>query len=310
MLRLGGPVFTKSEDPVELVRLHREMGFSAAFLPPVRDAARRHDVIAAFAQANIIISEIGAYGLNVLDTDEAVRERNIEAIKERLRFADETGALCCIMQGGTVQAGGWGTPSAENFSKEAFDTTVAAIRAILDDVKPRAAKLVLETSAHRLPDGPEEYLELLKAVDRPAFGVHFDPANLASSPRRCLRNGDFLRHCFALIGPHIICAHAKDAVLSKAASVHIDECPAGQGQLDYHTYLQELAKCKQAPVVPVKGVSRTLIMDLQAFYAKQSPPLMLEHLANAAETKRARDFLFRVAKDVDVEFIHSALATA
>ncbi len=308
MLRLGGPVFTKSEDPVELVKLHREMGFSAAFLPPIRDAARRHDVIASFAHANIVIAEVGAYGLNILDTDEAVRERNIEAIKERLRFADEIGALCCVIRGGTVQAGGWGAASAENFSREAFDRTVAAIHAILDDVKPRGARLAMETSAHRLPDGPEEYLELLKAVDRPQFGAHLDPANLAGSPRRCLRSGDFLRHCFELLGPHIVCARAKDVALSQAPNVHIDECPAGQGQLDYRTYLRELAKCKQTPTVPVRGVSKTLILDLQAFYAQQSPPLMLEHLANAAECKRARDFLFGVAKEVGLEFVHGALA--
>lgn len=308
MLRLGGPVFTKSDDPAELVRLHHEMGFSAAFLPPTRDAARRHDTIAAFAQANIVIAEVGAYGLNILDTDEAARERNIETIKERLRLADEIGALCCVIQGGTVQAGGWGASSAENLSKESFDRTVLAIHAILDDVKPRAAKLVVESAAQRLPDGPEEYLELLKAVDRSSFGVHFDPANLASSPRRCLRSADFLRRCFALVGPHIICAHAKDVTLSRAASVHIDECPAGEGQLDYRTYLHELVHCKQTPDVPVKGASKTLIMDLQAFYAKQSPPLMLEHLANAAECRRARDFLFRVAKEVGLEFMHSAAA--
>ena len=308
MLRLGGPVFIKSEDPADLVRLHQEMGFSAAFVPPFRDTARRHDAIAALAQADIIIAEVGAYGINILDTNESVRERNIGTIKERLRFADEIGALCCVIQGGTVEAGSWGAASGDNFSKEAFDGTVAAIHAVLDDVKPRTAKLVIETSSHRLPDGPEEYLELLKAVGRPAFGVHFDPANLASSPRRCLRSGDFMRHCFALVGPHIICAHAKDVMLSQAASVHIDECPAGQGQIDYHTYLQELARCKQTPDVPVKGVSKTLIMDLQAFYAKQSPPLMLEHLANASESKRARDFLFRVAKDVGLQFMHSGLA--
>ena len=34
-LRLGGPIFLKSEDPVELAREHRRLGYRAAYVPPV-----------------------------------------------------------------------------------------------------------------------------------------------------------------------------------------------------------------------------------------------------------------------------------
>lgn len=308
MIRIGGPIFTDSEDPVELARIHTEMGFSAAYLPRIKDPARFKDALAAFAQSDIVIAEVGAYSINILDTDEKLRAKNVDTIKQRLRLAEEIGALCCVIHGGTVQTGGWGAGSAANFSKESFDKTVTTVQAILDDVQPRAAKLVMETESYVLPDGPDEYAALLKAIDRPGFGVHFDPVNITNSPRRFFLSGDFLRRCFELLGPHIVCAHAKDAVIGKAATVHIDECAAGEGQLDYPAYMRELAKLHQPPKMLSGGLSRTLVVDLKKFYAKQSPPLMLEHLASIEQCRKSRDFLFRIAKDIGEDIWNGELA--
>ena len=54
-----------------------------------------------------------------------------------------------------------------------------------------------------LPDSPDSYLQLLEAIDRPQFAVHLDPVNMISSPRRFYGSGDFLRECFAKLGPYV-----------------------------------------------------------------------------------------------------------
>ncbi len=35
-IRLGGPIFLKSDDPVALAKEHRRLGYSAAYCPSVR----------------------------------------------------------------------------------------------------------------------------------------------------------------------------------------------------------------------------------------------------------------------------------
>jgi len=56
----------------------------------------------------------------------------------------------------------------------------------------------------------DEYLTLIKAIDRKAFGVHLDVCNTMSSPARLYNNGAVIHECFAKLGPWIICCHAKD----------------------------------------------------------------------------------------------------
>src|SRR5262249_44514040 len=67
-VRLGGPIFLKSDDPRELAREHRKLGYSAAYCPmaDARDAARCREIEKAFAAENVVIAEVGAWK-NLLD---------------------------------------------------------------------------------------------------------------------------------------------------------------------------------------------------------------------------------------------------
>ena len=61
-LRLGGPVFLQSNDPAQLAREHRHLGYSAAYCPAARaaDTARIEAIREAFSRENVIIAEVGA----------------------------------------------------------------------------------------------------------------------------------------------------------------------------------------------------------------------------------------------------------
>src|SRR5262245_50840176 len=69
-IRLGGPIFLRSDDPGELAREHRRLGYSAAYCPNVRaeDGDRVRAIRAAFAAENVAIAEVGAWR-NMLDPD-------------------------------------------------------------------------------------------------------------------------------------------------------------------------------------------------------------------------------------------------
>ena len=50
LVRFGGPTFLKSEDPAELAKEHRRLGYSAAYCPnaSIQDAARIKAIEKAF----------------------------------------------------------------------------------------------------------------------------------------------------------------------------------------------------------------------------------------------------------------------
>ena len=62
-LRLGGPVFVKSNDPAELAQAHRALGYRAAYAPadlPVTDTVTIAAWVKEFAKRDVAIAEVGA----------------------------------------------------------------------------------------------------------------------------------------------------------------------------------------------------------------------------------------------------------
>jgi sugar phosphate isomerase/epimerase len=275
-MRIGGPLFEKVMTPESLVDAHRRCGYSAAYLPLVQEAALQREMVAALDEAGIVIAEVGAYCINVLDAEPRLRQANIAAICDRLAMADEFGVLCCVMHGGTIQTGGWGGIDPRNIGRQAFDDTVTALQQIVDTVRPGRSKLVLEMSSWLLPHSPEAYLELLLAADRMQLGVHLDPVNILDSPVACYENGQIIRRCFDLLGARLVSAHSKDVLLKNAyLPIEITETYTGNGMVDYDAYLGELARLEH------------------------EPPLMLEHL-QAHELDPAMGFLLARAQQLGI----------
>jgi sugar phosphate isomerase/epimerase len=280
-VRLGGPIFSKTDDPKTAVDIHRKLGFGAAYATYIEDETRRAEHVAAFGEADIVLAEYGSYCINILDTDAKTREDNIQQIMTNLRRADEMKVRCCVIHGGSVETGGWGKAHRDNFSEKSFDDTVAIVQRIIDEVKPSTTKLVMETESYLFPDSPAEYLRIIKAVDRPAFAVHLDPVNITSNPRLFYENGAFIKECFEVLSPWIVSCHAKDTNIVEHASVQITETFIGDGKIDYDVYLREIAKLDP------------------------NPTLMIEHLSEA-QLKQGLEFLFAKAEALGITFENSS----
>src|SRR5512141_1696329 len=84
-VRLGGPIFKKTDDPRELAREHRRLGYSAAYCPnsTVQDSARNAEIVKAFAAEDVVIAEVGAWK-NLMDLDPATRRANREYVTQRM----------------------------------------------------------------------------------------------------------------------------------------------------------------------------------------------------------------------------------
>src|SRR5512146_804740 len=130
-IRLGGPIFLKSDDPRELAREHRRLGYSAAYCPPAEtdDTARISEIAVAFAAENVGIAEVGAW-VNMLEPDPEKRSHNLSYVTERLALAEAVGARCCPDIAGSYNPTVWYGPNPKNLSPEFFDATVENCRRV------------------------------------------------------------------------------------------------------------------------------------------------------------------------------------
>ncbi|CCH57076.1 Xylose isomerase domain protein TIM barrel [Fibrisoma limi BUZ 3] len=273
-LRLGGPVFLKSDDPAELAREHRRLRYSAAYVPKVElnDTARIAAIQKAFAAENVLIAEVGAW-VNMLDQDAEKRKKNLAYVTDRLALAEAVGALTCVNIAGSYNPVNWDGPDPHNLGPEFFDATVENCRKVIDAVKPKRAKFALEMMGWSLPDGADSYLKFIKAIDRPAFAAHIDVANIINSPDRFYNNTALINDTFRKLGRWVVSVHAKDIV---GKDGHFAETMPGRGGMDYATYLRN-----------VTALPREI-------------PLMLEHLRTAEEYDEARQFVIKKADEARI----------
>lgn len=278
-IRLGGPVFTKSDDPVDLAKEHRRLGYSAAYCPKAKadDTARVSSIIKAFAAENVVIAEVGAW-VNMLDPNPEKRRSNLNYVIERMALAEAVGSRCCVDYAGSFNPKiPWG-PDPRNLSDEFFDGTVENCRKIIDEIKPRRSVFSIEMMGWNLPDSPDAYLRLIKAVDRKAFAVHMDVCNGINCPSKFYDNSKFIQECFSKLGRWIVSCHAKDLQWIPELNVHFLEVVPGRGSVDYRAYLTALAQLR---------------IDA---------PLMLEHLKTAEEYDEGRAYIQRVGHEAGLSF--------
>ena len=292
-MRLGGPIFHKFSSFDEEISLHKKFGFGAAYCRYIDDEKMREEYRKAFSDADIVLAEFGAYGINILDTDRIVRQGNIDEICRRLEYAESVKARCCVIHGGTVETGAWGNANPLNLSEQSFAETVITVQEIIDKVKPEHSKLVMETESYLLPDTPESYARLIEAIDRPSFGVHLDPVNIIASPRKFYFNGQFIKQCFAVLGEHIVSCHAKDLNMPpKHATVQINETFIGNGVLDYTVYLNEIQKLNPTPTLMIEHLNASqLIKGLKFIYGKA------QEIGLVFEGSNCKDENFEVGDD-------------
>ena len=278
-MRLGGPIYVKSDDPAALADAHRALGYRAAYVPEVKpgDRERINAIIKEFATRDVVIAEVGGWR-NMLDPDLERRRQNMAYIQERLALADELGARCCVDIAGSYSPTFWCGPDPKNITQEFIDATVENCRKLIDAVKPTRTKFSIEMMPFNFPTGPDDYLKLIRSVDRAGFAVHLDVCNTMNSPERMYRNADVIRDCFHKLGRWIVSCHAKDLKWEDYVQVSLREVIPGRGSIDYKAYLTGLS---QLPV---------------------DAPLMLEHLKTEDEYTEGRNHIKSVAASLGLSF--------
>ena len=217
---------------------------------PVQSNEPEQKIIAykeAADRAGLTIAEVGIWR-NALAADPDERKRNRDYCVEQLRLADYLGARCAVNVAGAFGPR-WDGGYRENFTKEAWDETVAMVRDIIDRADVKRTYFTLEPMPWMVPTGPKEYVRLLEAVDRDRFAVHMDIINMINSAERYFRPEEFVDECAELLGGQIRSCHIKDVHMSEKYTLRLEECGPGDGEFPLRYYAEKMHEID--PEMPV-----------------------------------------------------------
>ncbi len=279
-MRLGGTIVGNWKGPGEWEELLRASRFRAITAPfdchtPAEEVRQ---YVSICRRNDVVIAEAGVWK-NPFDPDPAVAQAAMDYAVGQLRLADEWDIPCCVNIVGTASAAGWDAADPSNFTAETYDKIIASIRQIIDTARPKRACYCIEPMPWMVPDGPEEYEQLIRDVDRRQFAAHMDFVNMINCPRRYLDAEGFIETCFEKLAPWIRSTHIKDSRMHPTRLTTIlEECAPGQGTLDFAAVLK--------------------IIDR---YLPEDAPVLLEHMDSAEEYTAAYDVVADAAKRAGVQ---------
>lgn len=242
-MRLGVSTDLGAKSSAEWISENKKLGLSAVVFPlNARDDENKIKEYAKAANdADITIAEVGIWR-NAIDANPDVEKENLKYSIEQLALAEQIGANCCVNVVGAFSGNRWDGPTADNFSKEAWNKSVKMIQTVIDEVNPKNTYFTIEPMPWMIPTGPEEYLHLLEAVNRDRFAVHMDIINMINCPERYFFPEEFILKSFDLLKGKIKSCHLKDVDLLGDFTFQLRECACGEGTFPVDKYIAAATK--------------------------------------------------------------------
>lgn len=254
-MRIGGNIEKPYSNPDEWIKLVKELGYSAVHSPVTYHAPseEKRAYKEYIEQNNLVIGEVGVWR-NPISTNDIERKESLEYCKNQLALAEELEANCCVNIAG-ARGEQWDWIYQENYTKEVYALIVDSVREIIDDVKPKNTFYTIEPMPWMVPSSPDQYLQLIKDVDRSAFAVHMDYTNMINNPEKFIYSREFIQECFDKLGPYIKSIHIKDAFMHQKYPCCIEECMPGKGTFDFGHILKCCEKLGNDMTVYVEHLS-------------------------------------------------------
>ena len=217
--------------------------------------------------------------------DGSIRKEGIRVLQAALRIAGGLRAHSChtgpgsmAQQGITrtdwVRSGAW-NPHPRNWDPGCKERLIASLKECAKAAEDHGTRIGLEGHVLVTLDSAETMREVIDAVGSPAVGCDLDPVNWLRL-ETVYESGRAIAHMVDVLGPdRILNAHAKDVLVQNRLVTHIDECPSGEGILDYDVFMRRMEAL---------GADRYLIV---------------EH-ADLEQIPRAKAFLDRKAAELGI----------
>jgi sugar phosphate isomerase/epimerase len=278
-MRIGGGIVKPYTNPDEWISLVKDLGYSTVLVPVEYNASKeeKREYLNYIKKYNLVLGEVGIWR-NPLSPNEMERKATMEYSKKQLALAEEMGANCCINVAG-ARGDIWDGAYKDNYSDEVYGLIIDYTREIIDSVKPVRTFYAIEPMPWAVPDSPDAYLKLIKDIDRPAFAVHLDFANMINNPKRYVYSTEFITECFQKLGPYIKSIHIKDVFMNDKLPCCIEEAMPGKGSIDFANVLR---------------LCEGLGKDTTAF---------VEHLETYEEYKEAVSYVRKLAEGENITIV-------
>jgi sugar phosphate isomerase/epimerase len=209
-----------------------------ALLPEPLTEAEARRIAAAFRDAGVRVAAVSGT-FNVLDPDRARLRANLDRFARLCEACGWLETRVVTACSGTRDRDSMWRPHPGNQRPDAWAELVERTGELASAAERAGVVMAYEPETANVLDSTEKAQRLLETIGSPALGITFDPANFFY-PRDLPRMREVLEEGFRRLGPRIALAHAKDVVPPPDGASHCRYAPAGQGRLDYATYLRLL----------------------------------------------------------------------
>ncbi len=211
--------------------------FAAAGIPsmPERiDKALCERIAAELAERQIEVATLSGT-FNMIHPDRDVRREGLRRLGVVAASAGGLGAPVVTLCTGTRHPDSMWRNHADNAAPAAWDDLLESMASALEIAERYQVTLGVEPEVCNVVDSAAKARRLLDCMQSERLGIIMDAANLFHRGDLA-RMGELLDEAFALLGPDIVVAHAKDLDRDGDAG----RLAAGQGVLDYGHYLRLL----------------------------------------------------------------------
>ncbi len=230
-------------------------------LPAHIDAALCDRIRRAFATRNLTMAALSGT-FNMIHPEPGERAEGLRRLRMLLDACGALGALVVTLCTGTRDAHNMWRRHPDNDTPDAWTDLVASVRR----AEAAGVTLAVEPEVANVVDSARKARRLFDEMGSPRLKVVMDGANIFHSDE-LPRMQEMLDEAFALLGPDIAVAHAKDLDHDGEAG-HL---PAGHGVLDYSLYLALLRRSGFTEAVVLHGLEEDDVPACVAFVRDAAP---------------------------------------
>lgn len=182
-----------------------------------------------FDDEGLEIAQVGCWAFNPA----AATDSDAGQVRRAIEFAGSAGPACTVVfgAGGLHPDNPW-APCADNWTPAARRAVADALQPLARHAEEHSVRLVLEPHlVNTAKDGPTT-AELLDLIGSPNVGVCADVVNYCTFEGVWNTPGVIDSVLDPLAG-RCFAAHLKDVEVEDRLIVHMNECPAGRGKMDF-----------------------------------------------------------------------------
>ncbi len=238
----------------EMARRIRDLGYSGCFTrftddPFTTAPARANRVRDLLAEHGLRMYQAIGYRPPLIHPDETVRTNAVRTLAAAVRLTKELGCRGTHTGPGSLNPRGAWFPHPYNWTTQAKDQLIKSLREVAPVAEECGVYIGMEGHLLVTLDCAETMAEVLGAVNSPFVRCDLDPVNWITR-ETVFDTGPAIDHMVKVLGSFIIGGHAKDVIIEDRLVLHISECSAGTGILDWDTFLPHIeALDPDAPLV-------------------------------------------------------------